>query len=111
MIRFGHITSAAAALALAANLAFAPPAAAHDSNADAARAIAGIVALGIILKSLDNDRDRHRGRVHYHQPRRDYYYQPRKHYGNHGYRRHHAGRDRHHLRQRGGHRYRQGYRY
>lgn len=111
MFRFGYLPSAAAALALAANLAFAPPAAAHDSSQDAARAIAGLIALGLIIKSLDNDRDRHRGRVYYHQPRKDYYYQPRRHYGDHGYKRHHAGRDRYHLRQRGVHRHRPGHRH
>ncbi|KIC29587.1 hypothetical protein [Leisingera sp. ANG-M6] len=99
MFRFGFLTSACAALALAANLAFTAPAAAHDSGNDAARAIAGLIALGIIVKSLDNDRDRHRGRAYYHQPR--------EYYGHHGARRHqHAGRNRHHVRRHGGHRHR-----
>ncbi|UWQ81158.1 hypothetical protein K3725_09255 [Leisingera sp. S132] len=98
MFRFGSLTTACAALALAANLALTTPAAAHDSGNDAARAIAGLITLGIIVKSLDNDRDRHRGRAYYHQPR--------QYHGYHGARRHHATRNRHHFRRHSGDRHR-----
>ncbi len=97
MSRLGFPASAGAALALAASLAFTAPAAAHDRGHDAARAIAGLIALGVIVHSLENDRDRHRGRVYYHQPK--------THYGYYGPRRHYAGRDRHHYRRHGGHRH------
>ncbi|KIC08331.1 hypothetical protein RA19_20375 [Leisingera sp. ANG-M1] len=89
MIRFGYFTSAAAALALAGNLAFTAPAAAHDSGSDAARAIAGLIALGIIVKSLDNHNQGHHSG--------SYSYQPRSY--SHPHRpRHHAGHHRHHYR-------------
>ncbi|WP_044008612.1 hypothetical protein [Leisingera methylohalidivorans] len=96
MFRLGHFVSACAALALAANLAFARPAAAHDSGRDAARTIAGLIALGLIVKNLNDRNDRHRGYTQSYQPRS--YYRP---YRGHG---HYAGRHRNH--DRGIHRHR-----
>ncbi|UWQ85111.1 hypothetical protein [Leisingera caerulea] len=89
MSRLGFFASAGAALALAANLAFAAPAAAHDSGHDAARAVAGLLALGLIAKSLDDRKHRHHGYNHSYYPRT--YYKP---YGG----RHHVKRYRHHYR-------------
>ncbi|NVK15909.1 MAG: hypothetical protein HWE35_17190 [Rhodobacteraceae bacterium] len=89
MFRFGSLTTACAALALAANLALTTPAAAHDSGNDAARAIAGLLALGLVAKSLDHRKDRHRGYSHDYYPRT--YSKP---YGGH----HHVKRYRHHYR-------------
>lgn len=99
MLRLGFFTSAGAALALAANLVFTAPAAAHDSGQDTARVIAGLIALGIIVKSLDDRNDRHHGYRYSHQPRT--YYRP------HGGRRH-ATRHRHHYRGLHRHRTRHG---
>lgn len=95
MFRLGYIASAGAALALAANLAFTAPAAAHDSGHDAARAIAGLIALGLIVKSLDDRKHRHHGYNYSYQPRTHYY--PRTYYKPHGGR-HHVKRHRHHYR-------------
>lgn len=95
MFRLGYIASAGAALALAANLAFTAPAAAHDSGHDATRAIAGLIALGLIVKSLDDRKHRHHGYNDSYQPRTHYY--PRTHYKPHGGR-HHVKRHRHHNR-------------
>ncbi|WP_291731560.1 hypothetical protein [Leisingera sp. F5] len=96
MFRLGYFVSAGAALALAANLAFTPPAAAHDSGRDTARAIAGLIALGLIAKNLNDRNDRHRGYTHSYQPRT--YYRPHRGHG------HYAGRHRNH--DRGIHRHR-----
>lgn len=95
MFRLGYIASAGAALALAANLAFTAPAAAHDSGHDAARAIAGLIALGLIVKSLDDRKHRHHGYNYSYQPRTHYY--TRTYYKPHGGR-HHVKRHRHHNR-------------
>ncbi|MFY0311431.1 hypothetical protein ACFMBG_16195 [Leisingera sp. D0M16] len=101
MFRLGYIASAGAALALAANLAFTAPAAAHDSGHDAARAIAGLIALGIIVKSLDDRKHRHHGYNYSYQPRTHYYprshHYPRTYYKPYGGR-HHVKRHRHHYR-------------
>lgn len=89
MFRLGFLTSTAAALALAAGLMAPAPAAAHDSGRDFARALAGIVALGIIAKGISDRRyDRPAYRQH-HKPKVYYH-----HYGH----RHHAGTRRHHHR-------------
>ncbi|MBY6065813.1 hypothetical protein KUW17_03620 [Leisingera aquaemixtae] len=94
MFRLGYLASAAAALALAANLAFTAPAAAHDSGGDAARALAGLIALGIIVKSLDDRKHRHYSHNKGYYPRT---YYPRSYYKPYGGR-HHAKHHRHHYR-------------
>jgi len=106
MIRFGYRTSAAAALALAANLAATAPASPHDSGHDAARASAGIIALRIIVKSLDDRKHRHSGYGYYSYQPRTYYrpYAPRRHVG--GHRHHYRGLHSHRSRHGGFYRHR-----
>ncbi|MEX0301913.1 MAG: hypothetical protein AB3N24_05770 [Leisingera sp.] len=105
MFRLGYFISAVAALALAANLAFTAPAAAHGSGHDAARVIAGLIALGLIAKSLDDRKHRHHGYSHSYQPRT--YYKPHRSRPNAGHRRHHhRGIHRHRTRHGGYYRHR-----
>ncbi|WP_082018018.1 hypothetical protein [Leisingera sp. ANG-Vp] len=105
MFRLGNLASAGAALALAVNLALAPPAAAHGSGDDAARAIAGLIALGIIVKSLDDRKHHHSSRNYSYQPRSSYHpHRPRHRAGHH--RHHHRGIHRHRTRHGGYYRHR-----